>query len=343
MFQQPWILLLFAALFVALALAMFGAFELALPSGLQTRFATMSGQIKGGRLVSSAIMGALSSLIVTACVAPPLVATFIVIGQVGAIGRGALALGSLSLGMGTPLLLVGASAGRLLPKSGPWMETVKALFGVVFLGVAVWMLDRLVSPRITQFGWGLVAVSAVWVLARVGVRGGALSMGRRLAALALSLYALALFGSASLGGTDPIRPWVGTPWGPAVPHPLVFRTIKSVEDLGGVLDEAQAAGKPLMLDFSADWCVSCKEMDAHTFNVPAVQTALARFIVVRADVTANDAQDQALLRSFGIYGPPTTAFFKADGANAERREFRLVGFVDADHFLQHLAKFEATP
>ena len=168
-------------------------------------------------------------------------------------------------------------------------------------------------------------------------------MGRRLAALALSLYALALFGSASLGGTDPIRPWVGTPWGPAVPHPLVFRTIKSVEDLGGVLDEAQAAGKPLMLDFSADWCVSCKEMDAHTFNVPAVQTALARFIVVRADVTANDAQDQALLRSFGIYGPPTTAFFKADGANAERREFRLVGFVDADHFLQHLAKFEATP
>jgi len=342
-FQQPWILLLFAALFVALALAMFGAFELALPSGLQTRFAALSGQIKGGRLVSSAIMGALSSLIVTACVAPPLVATFIVIGQAGAIGRGALALGSLSLGMGTPLLLVGASAGRLLPKSGPWMETVKALFGVVFLGVAVWMLDRLVPPRFTQFGWGLVAASAVWVLLRVGLRGGALSMGRRLAALAMGLYALALLGSASFGGTDPLRPWLGTPWGPAVPHPLVFRSIKSVDDLGRVLKEAQAAGKPLMLDFSADWCVSCKEMDAHTFNVPAVQTALARYIVVRADVTANDEQDQALLRSFGIYGPPTTAFFKADGANAERREFRLVGFVDADHFLQHLAKFEATP
>jgi len=342
-FQQPWILLLFAALFVALALAMFGAFELALPSGLQTRFADLSGRIKGGRLLSSAIMGALSSLIVTACVAPPLVATFIVIGQAGAIGRGALALGSLSLGMGTPLLLVGASAGRLLPKSGPWMETVKALFGVVFLGVAVWMLDRLVHPRFTQLGWGIVAISAVWVLTRVGRRGGALSMGRRLAALLMGLYAAALIGSASLGGTDPLRPWVGTPWGPAVRHPLVFRVIKSVDDLHRVLAEAQSAAKPVMLDFSADWCVSCKEMDNRTFNVPAVQAALARYIVVRADVTANDEQDQALLRSFGIYGPPTTAFFKAGGDSAERREFRLVGFVDPDHFLQHLAKFEATP
>jgi thioredoxin:protein disulfide reductase len=342
-FQQPWILILFAALFVALAMAMFGAFELALPSGLQTRFADLSGRIKGGRLLSSAVMGALSSLIVTACVAPPLVATFIVIGQAGAVGRGALALGSLSLGMGTPLLLVGASAGRLLPKSGPWMETVKALFGVVFLGVAVWMLDRLVHPRITQLAWGIVAISAVWVLTRVGLRGGTLSIGRRLAALVLSLYAAALIGSASLGGSDPIRPWVGTPWGPAVPHGLVFRSIKSIDDLQRVLAEAKAAAKPVMLDFSADWCVSCKEMDSRTFNVPSVQTALARYIVVRADVTANDEQDQALLRSFGIYGPPTTAFFKADGEAAERREFRLVGFVDADQFLQHLAKFEASP
>jgi thiol:disulfide interchange protein DsbD len=168
-------------------------------------------------------------------------------------------------------------------------------------------------------------------------------MGRRLAALVMGLYAAALIGSASLGGTDPLRPWVGTPWGPAVRHPLVFRVIKSVDDLHRVLAEAQSAAKPVMLDFSADWCVSCKEMDNRTFNVPAVQAALARYIVVRADVTANDEQDQALLRSFGIYGPPTTAFFKAGGDSAERREFRLVGFVDPDHFLQHLAKFEATP
>ena len=340
-FQQPWILVLFAALFVALAFAMFGFYELALPSGLQTRFATASNQIKGGRMISSAVMGALSSLIVTACVAPPLVATFIVIGQAGAIGRGALALGALSLGMGTPLLLVGASAGRLLPKSGPWMETVKALFGVVFLGVAVWMLDRLVGPRITMTGWGVVAASAAWVVARVGRRPTGGITTRSALALVIILYALALILSASLGGTDPLRPLSGTRFGQSVPHALEFRRIKTSAELDRVLAEAQAAGKPTLLDFSADWCVSCKEMDAHTFNVARVQAVLAHYLVLRADVTANDADDQALLHRFGIFGPPTTAFFKADGA--ERRQFRLVGFVDADHFLQHLSDFEAAP
>jgi len=340
-FQQPWILILFAALFVALALAMFGFYELALPSALQTRFANVSGRIQGGRYVSTAILGALSSLIVTACVAPPLVATFIVIGQAGAIGRGALALGSLSLGMGTPLLLVGASAGRLLPKSGPWMETIKALFGVVFLGVAVWMLDRLVSPQITMVGWALVAGAAAVVFHRVGRKAGVRSWPRWIARLLAGAYAAILLLSALSGGTDPLRPIRGTRFGRPVAHALAFRRIKTVADLDTVLAQARAEGKPTLLDFSADWCVSCKEMDAKTFNVPRVQTALSHFLVIRADVTANDPEDQALLRRFGIFGPPTTAFFNADGT--ERREFRLVGFVEADQFLQHLTTFKASP
>ncbi len=338
-FQQPWILVLFAGLFVALAFSMFGFYELALPASLQTRFAEVSGRFKGGRMASSAVMGALSSLIVTACVAPPLVATFVVIGQAGAIGRGALALGSLSLGMGTPLLLVGASAGRLLPKTGPWMETVKALFGVVFLGVAVWMLDRLVPPRWTMLGWTLVAASTVWVLARTGNPAARAGWLRRIALALATLYAAVLLGSFVLGGTDPLHPTQGTRFGPATTHPLAFQRIKTAAELDRVLATARAEQRPVMLDFSADWCVSCKEMDAHTFNVAAVQAALGRYVVLRADVTANDIDDQALLQRFGIFGPPTTAFFKPDGQ--ERREFRLVGYVDADDFMHHLTRFEA--
>ncbi len=340
-FQQPWIIALFAALFVALALAMFGLYELALPSSWQTRFADLSGRIRGGRLASTALLGALSSLIVTACVAPPLVATFVVIGQVGAIGRGALALGALSLGMGTPLLLVGASAGRLLPKSGPWMETVKALFGVVFLGVAVWMLDRLVAAQVTMVGWAGVLAAAAAVLARVGRRAGSRSTARNVAVFFCGAYAVVLLISGLMGGTDPLHPTRGTRWGEAKAQSLPFRAIHSSAELDQAIAEAATSGRPVMLDFSADWCVSCKEMDAHTFNDPRVAAALGRYLILRADVTANSADDQALLRRFEIFGPPTTAFIKADGA--ERRAFRLVGFVDADQFLQHLTAFEAAP
>jgi thiol:disulfide interchange protein DsbD len=239
------------------------------------------------------------------------------------------------------LLLVGASAGRVLPKTGPWMETVKALFGVVFLGVAVWMLDRLISPHWTMLGWTMVAGSAVWVLARTGSSVARAGWLRRSALALTALYTLLLLASFTLGGTDPLHPTRGTRFGPAAAHPLAFQRIKTSADLDRILQNARAEHRPVMLDFSADWCVSCKEMDARTFNVAEVQAALGRYVVLRADVTANDADDQALLQRFGIFGPPTTAFFKPDGT--ERREFRLVGFVDADHFLQHLTQFEAAP
>jgi thioredoxin:protein disulfide reductase len=342
-FQQPWILVLFAALFVALALAMFGLYELQLPSSLQTRFASASNRIRGGKFLSTALMGALSSLVVTACVAPPLVATFAVIGQAGDVGRGALALAALSLGMGTPLLVVGASAGRLLPKAGPWMETVKAVFGVLFLGVAAWMLDRLLGPRTMMFVWAAVAFSAAWVAWAVGLRGGRRSWVRFVATALVGLHGVALLAAGVLGGTNPVLPLAGLGLFGARSHDaaLPFRPVRSIADLDRELAAAKVAGRRTMLDFYADWCVSCKEMDARTFRDPAVQAALAGYVLLKADVTANSDEDQALLHRFGIFGPPTTAFFAADGQ--ERRDFRLVGFKPADAFVPHLKAFEAAP
>ena len=342
-FQQPWILLVFAGLFVALALAMFGLYELQLPSSLQTRFAAASNRVRGGKFVSTALMGALSSLVVTACVAPPLVATFAVIGQAGDIGRGALALAALSLGMGTPLLVVGASAGRLLPKAGPWMETVKAVFGVLFLGVAAWMLDRLVGPRTMMIVWAAVAASAAWVAWAVGLRGGRRGWLRTAVAALVALHTVALLAGGALGGTNPVLPLAGLGVFGAKVHDeaLPFRAVHSAADLDRELASAHAAGQRTMLDFYADWCVSCKEMDAQTFRDPAVRAALAGYVLLRADVTANSPADQALLHRFGIFGPPTTALFAVDGV--ERRDYRLVGFKPADAFLSHLKAFESVP
>ncbi|MBS0375550.1 MAG: protein-disulfide reductase DsbD [Proteobacteria bacterium] len=342
-FQQTWIIVGFALMFVALSLAMFGVYELQMPSGLQTMFAGASNRIRGGKFVSTAIMGALSSLVVTACVAPPLVAALAVIGQAGDVGRGALALLALSFGMGTPLLVVGASAGTLLPKAGPWMETVKAIFGVVFVGVAVWMLDRVLPARLEMLAWGVVAASAAWVALRIGLRGGRRTALRQVIAGLAAAYALLLVAGAIGGGENPLKPLAGTGLlgASARAESLPWRPVRSVADLDRELAAATAAGRRTMLDFSADWCVSCKEMEAHTFSDPAVRAALAGYVLLRADVTANNDDDQALLKRFRIIGPPTTAFFAPDGR--ERGDYRLVGFVAPAAFRTHLGAFEAAP
>ena len=341
-FQQTWILVLFAVLFVVLAAAMFGLFELQMPSSVQTRFANASNQIKGGKFVSTAIMGALSSLVVTACVAPPLFAALAVIGKAANVGRGALALFSLSMGMGTPLLAVGASAGKLLPKVGPWMETVKAVFGVVFLGVAAWMFDRVLPPRIEMLAWAAVAFAAVWVFLSVGLKGGRRTLPRWVLGGIAAIYGAVLVAGAAAGGTDPLHPFAGSRvLGDTQAETLTFRPVHSSAELDRELASAGKDGKRVLLDFYADWCVSCKEMDTHTFREPAVQAALAEYVLLKADVTANNADDQALLKRFGIFGPPTTAFFAPDGK--ERTDFRLVGFTASEPFLGHLKRFETAP
>lgn len=345
-FQQPWIIVLLALLFVALALAMFGLYELQFPSGLQTRLSAASGRQRPGTLTGTFVMGVLSALVVTACVAPPLVAALAVIGQAGDVLRGALALFALSLGMGAPLLVVGAAGGKLLPKAGPWMDTIKALFGVMFLGVAVWMLDRILPGPLTLALWGLLAFVAGYYFGGFGSRtGGARSPGARVAR-AVGLFGMAygvvLLIAATAGSHDPLQPLKGvslltgraTVAAPAQAV-LPFRRIASITDLDREL--AGANGRPAMVDFYADWCVSCKEMEKYTFSDDAVRAELAGFLLLKADVTANSDDDQALLRRFGIFGPPTTVFFGGHGR--ECRNFRLVGFVAAAEFSQHLARF----
>ncbi|HZF25467.1 MAG TPA: protein-disulfide reductase DsbD [Steroidobacteraceae bacterium] len=345
-FQQTWILVLFALLFVALALAMFGLYELQVPAAIQTRLAGLSNQQKAGSYVGTAVMGALSALIVTTCVAPPLVATFVVIGQAGDVVRGALALFALSIGMGTPLLLVGASAGKLLPKAGAWMDTVKRFFGVLFLGVAIWMIQRVLPGPAALAAWGLLLLVAVFVLGAFRSSqpvSGARWLGRGVSAAAAFWGVLMLVGAAG-GNTDPFQPLKGmggartsaaTVSGPE------FKLVHSVADLDRELAAAKAAGRPAMLDFSAEWCVSCKEMEKYTFPDPKVRAVLTPMWLLRADVTENNAEDQALLKRFGIFGPPTIAFFGPDGL--ERQNFRLVGYVKADKFSEHVAQAIASP
>ena len=346
-FQHPWIIITFAALFVVLALAMFGLFDLKIPSALETRLAGLSGRQKSGSFVGTAVMGALSALVVTACVAPPMVAALAVIGQTGDVLRGSLALFAMGIGMGAPLLLVGVAGGRFLPHAGSWMTTVKALFGVLFLGVAVWMLERILPGSLTLALWALLVIVGGYYFGGFG-RTGAGSEAARLISRGLGLAAIVwgviMLVGAAAGGHDPLQPLRGASLpgfgGPAAggqAEVLPFRKIASVEDLDRELAAAQAAGQPVMLDFYADWCVSCKEMEKYTFAVPEVQKDLAGFVLLKADVTANNEADQALFRRFGVYGPPTTAFFGTHGR--ECRPFRLVGFVKADDFRSHLARF----
>jgi thiol:disulfide interchange protein DsbD len=350
-FQKPWMIALFAALFVWLALGMFGLFNLQVPSWLQERLSRLSNQQRQGTLVGTAIMGALSSLIVTACVAPPLVASLAVIGQSGDVFRGGAALFALSLGMGAPLLVVGASAGALLPRAGAWMDTVKQVFGVMLLGVAIWMLGRILPGPVTLALWAALAfVTGYWLLRPFnrGATGGATVVRRGLGALAMVYGVLMLVGALS-GRSDPLQPLAGigtsagsaTGAGGTLPHGIEFVRIKSSADLDREIAAANAAGKTVLLDFYADWCVSCKEMEKYTFPQADVRDALRGTVKLQADVTANDEIDQALMQRFGILGPPSILFFGRDGI--EKPDYRVVGFKPAEDFAPHVRQAFAGP
>lgn len=343
-FNQPWVLILFAGLFVVLALGMFGLFELQMPSGIQSRLATVSGNQKTGTMIGAFVMGALSSLIVTACVAPPLVATLTVIGQTGDMLRGGAALFALSLGMGAPLLLVGASAGKLIPKAGAWMEAVKSAFGFMMLALAVWMLSRILPGTITLALWSiLIFMLGVFMGGLTTLSpdsSGKQKLGKGFGLLAIIYGAILLLGS--LAGSDSLlRPLAGIR-GVAIDgstsvaqhNELAFQRIKTTGDLDRALASAAAQGRTTMLDFYADWCVSCKEMEAYTFTDAGVQAALANTLLLQADVTANDEEDQALLKRFGVFGPPTIIFF--DIAGQQRTGYEVVGYMKAPAFVEHL-------
>lgn len=340
-FNQPWVLALFAGLFVVLALSMFGVFNLQMPSSIQSRLSTVSGQQKSGTMIGAFVMGALSSLIVTACVAPPLVATLTVIGQTGDMLRGGTALFALSMGMGTPLLLVGASAGKLIPKAGPWMDAVKNGFGFMMLGLAIWMISRVIPGEVTLALWGvLIFMAGVYLGGLTTLPADSLGpqkLGKGFGLLAVIYGAVLLVGSLA-GSNSMLRPLSGFSGSGqsivAAHQGLEFRRIKTVDDLDAALAEAASLNQTAMLDFYADWCVSCIEMEEYTFTDAEVQDALANTLLLQADVTANDEKDQALLQRFGVFGPPTIIFFDKNGV--QRNGYEVVGYKKAREFAEHV-------
>ena len=337
--QQPAILIAFAILFVLLAFSMFGMYSLQLPSSWQTRLANISNKQRGGSLAGVAVMGVLSALIVGPCVAPPLAAAVLYIGQSRDPVFGGAALFALSFGMGVPLLIIGTAAGRLLPRAGAWMNAVKAIFGVGFLIVAIWMLSRILDARWILLMTGALLVGCAVFLGALSRLASGASGWRRgaqvVGLIALVIGACELVGAAA-GSRNLITPLAGLFGSERVAaQTLAFRPVKSVADVQRALAAASAAGQPAMLDFYADWCVSCKEMEARTFSKPQVQHALENFVLLRADVTANDADAQALLKRYDLLGPPATLFF-SDGR--EQRAQRLIGYEDAEAFRARLDK-----
>ena len=342
-FQNPWVLGSFSALFVLLALSLFGFYDLQVPSWLQGKLTDLSNRQRGGTLLGAAIMGLLSALIVGPCVAAPLAAALIYIGKTGNAVLGGSALFMLSLGMGAPLLVLGASAGKLLPRAGAWMNTVKAVFGVLLLGVAIWMLERILPGAITLTLWAaLLIVSGVYMGALERLQPDASGWRKfwKGIGLVIVLYGALLLVGAGSGGNDVLRPLQGTRLAGAAATTapaggLAFTRIKSVSDLQGALAAANANGKAVMLDFYADWCVSCKEMEKYTFADPAVRQMLNDRVLLQADVTANDAQDHELLQHFGLIGPPSILFFSPQGRECDAR--RVMGYLKPEQFRRFAA------
>lgn len=341
-FQNPWIIGSFAAIFVALSFSMFGFYELQMPTSVQSKLVNISNSQQGGNIVGVAIMGFLSALIVGPCVTAPLVGALIYIAETGDAVLGGLALFSLSMGMGAPLLVIGASAGKFLPKAGAWMDAVKAVFGVLLLGLAIWLLERVAPAAATMALWAaLIIVSAIYMGALdnlVAGSSGWKKLWKGIGVLLLIYGIIILLGLAS-GSRNLFQPLKGlastSGTSVAVEH-LNFTQIKGVDGLNAELAKAKAAGKTVMLDFYADWCVSCKEMEALTFADPAVKKALTNVVLLQADVTPNDDKDTELYKHFGIIGPPSIMFFDADGE--ERRNYRVVGYMPAEQFSSHVAR-----
>ncbi len=343
-FNQPWILILFAGLFVVLALGMFGAYDMQMPSGIQSKLSSISGNQRSGTTIGAFVMGALSALIVTACVAPALIAALTVIAQTGDMLRGGSALFAMSLGMGAPLLAVGAAQGKLLPKAGIWMIVVKNAFGFMMLGLAIWMLSRILPGTVTMLLWAvLIFMTGVFMggLTTLSTDSSVTQkLGKGFGFLAIIYGIILLLGSLT-GGSNPLQPLAtinlagGAAMVAATEHEeLPFQRIKSVEDLDREIATASANGQSVFLDFYADWCVACHEMEAYTFLDSDVQDALSNTVWLQADVTDNDEIDQVLLKRFDVFGPPTIIFFGSDGA--QRHGYEVVGYMKAAEFAAHV-------
>ncbi|MBE9525667.1 MAG: protein-disulfide reductase DsbD, partial [Proteobacteria bacterium] len=342
-FQDPWVLSSFALIFIALSLSMFGFYNLQLPSSLQSKLSEFSNKQEGGTLIGVAIMGVLSALIVGPCMAPPLMGILLFIGQTGDPILGGSALFVMSLGMGVPLVIIGTSAGKLMPRAGVWMDTVKAVFGVSMLAVAIWMMERVLPGVIIMWLWAiLLLASGVYMGALTPIHDNTTGWARlwKSIGLVFMLYGSLLIIGASSGNDDYFQPlknsfaYSSANNGSVKVQHVAFEKIKSNEDLQQKLAQAKQENKMVMLDFYADWCVYCKKMESTTFKSDKVISALDNFIVLQADVTEMDELDEALLKAYKIPAPPAILFFKPQ--TGEAKNFRLVGYKDGDEFTQHV-------
>jgi len=340
-FQQPWIIGLFSAVFVALSLSMFGFYHLELPKSLQVKLHNSSEIHRDGSLWGAAIMGSLSSLIVGPCVAAPLAGALIYIGQTGDAVLGGSALFALGLGMGVPLLLLGASAGKLLPKAGDWLNSTKAVFGVIMLAVAVWMLSRILPGNVIMMLWAMLLIFPAIYLSAIDPLPENSSGWRKLwkgLGLMMLAYGLLLLIGFSLGNSNPLKPLqgLGVSTAQAAEPGIVFERVASIAALEARIKQANANHQPVMLDFYADWCISCKEMETYTLADPRVKQALKGYALLQIDVTNNSDDDKALLKKFNLIGPPAILFFGLD--HQEKTAYRVIGYQDAETFIKSLQR-----
>ena len=336
--QNAWVLGAFALVFVVLSFSMFGFYELQLPTALQSKLSEESGHLRGGRGVGVFAMGALSALIVGPCVAAPLAGALLYIGQTGDAVLGGTALFVMALGMGAPLIAVGTAGGSLLPKTGPWMEAVKKGFGVLLLATAVWLVSPVIPPVAAMLAWAaLLIIPAIFLHALDPLPSHASGWQRfwKGIGIVMLLTGAALLIGALAGSRDPLQPLAGLRGQTlaAQEQKLPFEPVRSLAELDARL---AAVDRPVMLDFYADWCVSCKEMERYTFADSAVRAKMAGFTLLKADVTANTPDDKALLARFGLYGPPGIIFFAPGGK--EIVGLRVVGFQEANVFIKQLAR-----
>lgn len=338
-FQEPWVIAVFSGIFVLLSFSMFGFYSLELPKSLQAKLHDSSDKHRDGSYLGAGIMGALSALIVGPCVAAPLAGALIYIGQTGDVVLGGSALFVMGFAMGSPLLLLGASAGSLLPKAGQWLNSTKAIFGVLMLAVSLWMLDRILPASVT-----MLLAAALFIIPAIYCRAleplseklsGWYKLWKGLGMMML-VYGILLLIGLSMGNTNPLHPLkgFGISASTAQEEGLEFKRVSSIDELDGVLEQASADNQWVMLDFYADWCISCKEMEAYTFTDEKVRQKLSDFILIQADVTKNSADDKALLKRFQLIGPPAIIFFGPD--KLERKASRVIGYQNSETFLSGL-------
>ncbi|MTW09641.1 protein-disulfide reductase DsbD [Pseudoduganella eburnea] len=328
--QNPWVLGAFALLMAGMSLSMFGVFDLQVPAGMQSRLASVSNRHSGGKLAGVFAMGAISALIVGPCVAAPLAGALVYISQTRDVVIGGLALFSMAVGMSIPLLLVGVSAGALVPRAGLWMQGVKRFFGVLMLAMAWWLVAPVLPGKVQIIGWAILGVGYAFYLLTH-------ESGKWIPKVTAALFAvmgIVQIAGLATGATDPLHSLEKLS-GRSERH-LKFTRVKTVADLDAVL--AQTGGKTVILDFYADWCVSCKEMEKLTFIDPAVQQKLANTILLQVDVTANNDDDKAMLQRFTLFGPPGIIMFNSAGQ--EIPDARVIGFQDTEKFLRSLQKLD---